>query len=504
MYRLLQLRHVTSATVFVQVFDFYLHFFILLLSFFSIAVEKPAINTRGNSLKPAVDLVIVYGCCCYPDIHILHPDVHTHIPRSLIESLNQILNSPSCHLATASPPGLQGQFLRVSTTFFEKTLLRSLSTVQGQLFIILKYLVKKVISKKVDGLKTYHAKTLVFHLLHQTPSEQWQACNLMSLTRQALHKLLHFLSDPQAQHNECMKHFFMQDAIVYLKKTGDADAKKKIVEAVSDTMEKLPHLLMRFKETLKPLDPSNTFCFHPFLILPDFCVHDGKMSDRVIVEFDEIYDVVISVVKRLSEENATLQSLTDSIDRIPDCGRTARETLRAMAFIKLDKREDAVRVLRDTMGHSVSRGIECPGDMTADEVTEDMVWQHLKRHDSAWKFFIMSDTQLQLNFLPEKMVDDFPSRILGTKQFFLNFDAARKCLCMEILGDEVTQTMKMTWFEEVVQSGYADVQEMLMVLQYCTDVDLLVRAIHRQRRTVEEEEAVSNRFIKMTNTWVSV
>jgi hypothetical protein len=175
-----------------------------------------------------------------------------------------------------------------------------------------------------------------------------------------------------------------------------------------------------------------------------------------------------------------------------------------MAFIKLDKREEAVRVLRDTMSHSVSRGIECPGDVAADEVTKDMVWQHLKRHDSAWKFFIIHHTRPELTFLPDTIASIFPIGVhTDSRSFLLNFDAARKCLCMELLGDEVTQAMKVTWFEEVVQSGYADAQEMLMVLQYCTDVDLLVRAIHRHRRTVTEEKKAETLATAMMENWVS-
>uniref|UniRef100_A0A1I8HHK7 ANK_REP_REGION domain-containing protein n=1 Tax=Macrostomum lignano TaxID=282301 RepID=A0A1I8HHK7_9PLAT len=93
-------------------------------------------------------------------------------------------SSKPCPVMWFTRHRLAGKQLRVSTTFLERRLLRSLSTLQGQLFVTLKYLVKKVIGRRVHGLKAYHAKTVTFRRLEETPEEQWKPENFLTLIRQ--------------------------------------------------------------------------------------------------------------------------------------------------------------------------------------------------------------------------------------------------------------------------------------------------------------------------------
>ncbi|MEE4247562.1 MAG: hypothetical protein V2I33_19315, partial [Kangiellaceae bacterium] len=346
----------------------------------------------------------------------------------------------------------------------EKLVMRSLTDVQGQLFILLKYLIKKVISEKVKGLKTYHAKCLLFYMLDETAAAEWQPCNLVSLTKQALQKLLHNLQSSESGSSECMRHFFMRDAIVYLK--SGHNEKEEIAQEVTHTIENLTHHLTHFKDMqLKPLhSQAGRFCFHPFLIIPD--IWNWETPNSQTLEYHEIYDCVRHVMLQLSQSDSTLQSLTASINRIPDFAKTARETLRVMAFLKFNKREDAVRVLCHIRGHSVSRGIVT--DMTGDESAEDMVWQHLKCSDSAWKFCFQISERPTFEFLPEFVRDIFPTEMNNYSTFFfMNFDAVKKCLMLELIGDDMSEAD--TWFAEMMQSEDADVQELMMALHYCRD-----------------------------------
>uniref|UniRef100_A0A1I8IZF0 ANK_REP_REGION domain-containing protein n=1 Tax=Macrostomum lignano TaxID=282301 RepID=A0A1I8IZF0_9PLAT len=172
----------------------------------------------GSCLRPAFDFVTAYRCCSYPHVEVVeNPNPDSHLSDSLLKSLTQCVRESNCHLVTAAPPGQGGQLLRVSTTFLERLTLRSLSDVQGQLFILLKYLIKKVLSETVNGLKTYHAKSLLFYMLEETAPEDWQPGSLVALTRQALQLLLRNIKSSGKRNSECMPHFFMRDAIVYFK-----------------------------------------------------------------------------------------------------------------------------------------------------------------------------------------------------------------------------------------------------------------------------------------------
>uniref|UniRef100_A0A1I8GXV8 ANK_REP_REGION domain-containing protein n=1 Tax=Macrostomum lignano TaxID=282301 RepID=A0A1I8GXV8_9PLAT len=155
-------------------------------------VCSPARPENGSTLRPAVDRVSACRLCCYPPIGPLQPHrlAKSSIPQTVLQSLTSELEASPCHVVHAAPPGQAGKQLRVSTTFLERRLLRSLTTLQGQLFVTLKFLVKKVIGRRVHGLKAYHAKTVTFRMLEETPEEQWKPENLMTLIRRSVQMLL--------------------------------------------------------------------------------------------------------------------------------------------------------------------------------------------------------------------------------------------------------------------------------------------------------------------------
>ncbi|PAA72873.1 hypothetical protein BOX15_Mlig010600g1 [Macrostomum lignano] len=247
--------------------------------------STPAHAFRGSALKPAVDKVDACRLCCYPPIAPLEPHrlSKSNIPKSTLQSLQNELVSSPCHVVHAAPPGEGGKQLRVSTTFLERRLLRSLNTLQGQLFVTLKYLVKKVISNKhcfkVQGVKSYHVKTITFRMIEEITAEQWKQENLVFLVRQALCILQDSLESgcrPGNTDHRIMDHFFLGDAGLYLKGTGpiSSQAMKRILQeaagAVGQVIDQLPKLLLDFKDTLRPVADSARFYFHPFAILPQF------------------------------------------------------------------------------------------------------------------------------------------------------------------------------------------------------------------------------------------
>uniref|UniRef100_A0A1I8FVT4 ANK_REP_REGION domain-containing protein n=1 Tax=Macrostomum lignano TaxID=282301 RepID=A0A1I8FVT4_9PLAT len=105
--------------------------------------SNPSQTWAGSEVRPAVDLVWAFRCCCYPKLEVLQPGYSTHIAPSVLQSLRQEMLESPCHLVAAAPPSKDGQQLRISTTFLERRLLRSLTTEQGHVFVLIKFIIKK-------------------------------------------------------------------------------------------------------------------------------------------------------------------------------------------------------------------------------------------------------------------------------------------------------------------------------------------------------------------------
>ncbi|PAA61028.1 hypothetical protein BOX15_Mlig021960g2 [Macrostomum lignano] len=461
--------------------------------------STPASASDGSHTKPAVDLVDACRLCCYPPIAPLQQDriAKSNITESVLRSLNRELTLPSspCHVVHAAPPGQGGEQLRVSTTFLERRLLRSLSTLQGQLFVALKYLVKKVICHddgfKVKGLKAYHAKTITFQMLEATPADQWKPENLVGLIRQSLQRLLDNLEsacNSDSAEGPIMSHFFLCDTALYLKGVDRSSSEKmKLVltnaaTGLRKTIDQLPRLLLKFKANLREVTNSGRFYFHPFLILPNLQANPVS-STAASLEYHEISDVVRESLVQLAEEDcsATAQeNLAKLIARLPDCALTARESLKVLACLKFSYRDAAVRTLAYCDRHEVSRGIPWSANRSRAEATAELVMQFMKANDSAWKFCFKFAKRPELRFLSPTLVHCFPQVLENDASwYFVNFDALMQCLRLEITPNDLRAQL---WVWDVAKREDADVLELMTAASYCNDKKLIDRFIERIRR----------------------
>uniref|UniRef100_A0A1I8FSD0 ANK_REP_REGION domain-containing protein n=1 Tax=Macrostomum lignano TaxID=282301 RepID=A0A1I8FSD0_9PLAT len=230
--------------------------------------SNPAHAYSGATLRPAIDDVTAGRVCRYPPIAPIQTDrvSNSNIPLSILQALQNDINSASspCHAVHAASPGRGGQELRVSTNFLEKRMQRCLTTLQGQLFVTLKYLVKKVICHSdafnIQGLKPYHVKTITFRMLEETPVDQWKPENLVHLTRRSLQMLLDSVQNsraPENIHGRIMEHFFLKDAALYLKGAVQRDGSMyqtlgDIANTLETVIHQLPQLLQQFSRALRP------------------------------------------------------------------------------------------------------------------------------------------------------------------------------------------------------------------------------------------------------------
>ncbi|PAA73136.1 hypothetical protein BOX15_Mlig015480g1 [Macrostomum lignano] len=456
--------------------------------------STPANPTTGSNLRPAVDEVSGVRLCCYPLIAPLLTQrlEDSQIPGSVLSALQQELTSSPCHVVHAAPPGHAGEQLRLSTTFLERRLLRSLSTLQGQLFVTIKYIVKKVICHKegfnAAGLKAYHMKTITFRMLERTPREIWKPENLVFLIRESLLMLINDVRNgctPQNTDGRIMDHFFLCDAALYLKGVDRSQSMLQTLEATIQVLEEvtanLPQFILKFIKSLKPVSDSGRFYFHPFLILPYLNQNPIPLSGRI--EYHEIYDVVRKSLLCLTHDGSSYQSqlyLTEIIARLPDSARTTREVLRALACLKFGYKDSAKKIIKYTRSFKVSRGFDLQAeDLLAAEATPEKVWNHLRTQDSAWKFNFHFETRPEFQFLPELWAACFPTQTLNFDTcFYINFDAMLQSMRFQLLVDEEETTVQ-SWIRDVAGREDADEQEVTVALLCLRDEALFKPLLDR-------------------------
>ncbi|PAA65033.1 hypothetical protein BOX15_Mlig000846g3 [Macrostomum lignano] len=442
--------------------------------------SHPATAERGTQVRPDMDIAFANPCCRYPVPEFLASP--GHLPERVLSSVTaEMSRSWSCHLIRASSPGKESKQLRVSTTFLENSAMRSLSTVQGQVFLLLKYLIKRVIGRHYRGLKSYHAKTLLFRTIQLIPEYQWVPDNLEQLVQQCLRSLIDHLSSSTG----LLPHFFVPNALVYLRKNCDSSS---AADAVSQTLKDLRHRLIEFQQQLVPISEAAPFHLHPFRLMPLYFLETPCLPGTL--EFHHIYLAVKLAMLSLAQVDDS-QCVRLLIDRLPDAACTARTALKVLVALKDRQKLEAKRLLREGFGNRpcrVARQIPCELDCD--------VLEYLGSRDSAWQFSMRFEQPISLAWLPSPQLRaQFPARMTYyDKRFFLNFSLLVNSLQLEL--DEARQDFLDDWFADLRSDPGCDFEELFTFSLYSREVAQL--RLIRDRLLRLSSYQTSGKFLQLT------
>ncbi|PAA65438.1 hypothetical protein BOX15_Mlig011252g1 [Macrostomum lignano] len=452
------------------------------------AGSQPAVTATACGVRPAQDTCHAIECC-------------SSFFKNRIRKLLPY-NFDKVHLVRATRPSSTNE-LRVSFSFQEKDIMRNLSTDQGQLFTLIKFIFKRHLPLTLDtpGLKTYHAKTLLFFMLEKNdthPSiEAWQPHNLIALLKESLDMMLSFI-DSSSSPNECMPHFFMPDAPLYFKNAGiggDFDnTKARVRDRLCELRSDISGVVEQLRGLVRPLQ-SEKFYFHPFTLLPLTAppavteIRKGMYSPEMYYKFADVYSVVHQCVSELQSESSdrdTLMRQLSILQQLQWC-KCATLCMTAMAHLKFGESEEAERLAMELQRHHVVSGLK-PQDIQADKYDEPAKLP--EDSDWAWRFCLPCDSPPRFPFLPEFTQTLFTARLSQplSSHLYVNFRCLSWSLQAELLRNRAPAYAFDHWIKELL--GDPDLEELLTLAHY-SDCRWHVRLSLQQMEMIEKERRVA-------------
>ncbi|PAA92343.1 hypothetical protein BOX15_Mlig031178g1 [Macrostomum lignano] len=443
------------------------------------AGSQPAVTARACGVRPAQDTCYAIWCCSsFCDDMI----------RKILKYFRDV------HLVRATRPNSTNE-LRVSFGFQEKEIMADLGTVQGQLFTMIKFIFKRHLPHTLDtpGLKTYHAKTLLFFMLEKNgtdPSaEAWQPQNLIARLLESLDMMLNFISSRNSP-DECMPHFFMPDAPLYFKNAGiggDFDnTKARVRNRLNEMRSDINGVVEQLKRLVRPLQ-SESFYFHPFTLLPLTAppaatkIREGTSYPDMHYKFADVYSVVHQCVSELQLESSNRDTLMRQLSLLNEqqwC-KCAALCLTAMSHLKFGEVEEAEKLAMELQKTRVKCGLSPKEVGTLCSL--DCDW--------AWRFCLPCDSPPRFPFLPEFTQTLLTARLSQplSSHLYVNFRCLSWSLQAELL--QAFQPIAFdVWLEELQEDP--DLEELLTLARY-SDCREHVELSLRLMETIKDERRVA-------------
>uniref|UniRef100_A0A1I8FS47 ANK_REP_REGION domain-containing protein n=1 Tax=Macrostomum lignano TaxID=282301 RepID=A0A1I8FS47_9PLAT len=423
--------------------------------------SQPAVAATACGVRPAQDTCHAIDCCS--------SFCEDRIEKLLRNNLDHV------HLVRATRPSSTNE-LRVSFSFQEKRIMRQLSTVQGQLFTFIKFIFKRHLPLTLDtpGLKTYHAKTLLFFMLerHGTDpeTEAWQPHNLIALLNESLDMMLSFI-DSSSSPDET------------LEIGGDFDnTKARVRDRLREMRSDIGGVVEQLRRLVRPLQ-SEKFYFHPFTLLPLTAPPAvTKIMEGRDNKFADVYSVVHQCVSGLQSESSDRDTLMRQLSLLHELQwcKCAALCLIAMAHLKFGESEEAEKLAMELQIHQVVSGLK----------QQDIKYKLSEDSDWAWRFCLPCDSPPRFPFLPEFTQTLFTARLSQplSSHLYVNFRCLSWSLQAELLRNRAPAIAFDHWIEQLL--GDPDLEELLTLAHY-SDCREHVELSLQQMEMIEKERRVA-------------
>ncbi|PAA59752.1 hypothetical protein BOX15_Mlig012150g1 [Macrostomum lignano] len=449
--------------------------------------SEPAMTAAECGSKPAESFCFANPCCS-----------NSIAEQTVIRGCFEANVSP-LHLVRTARPTADHE-LRVSFSFLEKAIMRSLTDCQGQLYILMKFVLKIFVSGQVAtaGLKTYHAKTLLLYLLHKHGFDEqiWRPDNLIWLLNESLDKLLEFI-DSNPDPDICMPSFFLPDSPLYFTNAGVGGDFQQTKSRVRDQLMRLcttnvaEAVVKRLQHQLKPLQNEN-FYFHPFTMVPLQALNPLQTEgnpDISVSTFGKLYDVVRSYFEQFSDKADDAMALLKPLENLTWC-KTSVACLKILLLHKVEDLEAAKEVLKGLDNHTVMRSWKPDQIEKMHQVFQDTDW--------AWRFCLPCPSEVaDFSCLPE-----FTRNLLvirksrtGSPHLYVNFCCLAWSLRAELLG--VTNSEIDAWFSQLQE--YPDFEEHMTIAHYSSSKKQVQFCLAKMETILTE-----NRLAFDTRDWDNV
>ena len=226
--------------------------------------------------------------------------------------LKKFILQHGCHVVPKGNPLSLTRHIewRWSFSLAEKFLVRTFNLTQLQCYFLLKLLVRYVINSVViEGLTSYHVKTIMFHMVENTHPSEWTKEKLAPCFVSCLEKLLQSLEDG------CLYHYFISSYNLFVPRI-QGDTRIRLVSVVSGLLEK------GWQCILQCLPPNlNMILSKSAAAVPCACydTHWGAESCEQRVSMVErcytLFNATVRVILRLTERE-DLQSTIDAITAV--------------------------------------------------------------------------------------------------------------------------------------------------------------------------------------------
>ncbi|PAA59818.1 hypothetical protein BOX15_Mlig001378g1, partial [Macrostomum lignano] len=335
----------------------------------------------------------------------------------------------------------------------EKQRMRQLNTVQGQLFILLKFLLKNYLAEvsQCPGLTSHHVKHLLFYLIETHGSwnwQMWQPHKLIELAKEALDLMMKFLDSTSSSDDGCMPSFFKPHVQLQLQWTGRPadEAKTRIRAELLKARSDLDPAVKKLMSHLKPLDDDDKLYFDLFtllpLTLPPDVPHDRKSQAPDATELAGLYCSVAAALRALqaADEVDGEGALMRQLESWYECSwcHCAVRCLAVMAQLKYRNKTAAKETLSELVRDQVMSSGWTVEDLSKEAISETQSWRWPLSTDWAWRFCLPCDRRPSLPFLPRFTESLLTARLCSRspvqRHLYVNFRCLSWSLQAELLG----------------------------------------------------------------------